>query len=1570
MSQHCEKKSTGAQIISNKIFQLIESEKTEQKSVTELRNISSEFASLGGIDDIVRIASSFFSTPVEDIPVENLSLDDKDKKMGKFKVSDLSDNPDIDVTKAFDLKEEDLEKLESVKFSISTPVIEVVKSLKFGLIETKIKFSITKKGFTFLPVLDQGVDSREKALETLKGVTVKLPLEISKVTLSEAKRIATETYPSSKKVLKAVKDSLTKEDFFQQINDLGIVLYSEVDVEETVRELLQLEDQSLLNLEDDCGYPSMVPAPFNPEELEKIEKDCCGDGEGSEKEFKEFQKEKEEKIKKLEKILEDPDLDSSISGEEADEALEDIDNFLNSLKSSNKIIQECSEERINALDNFYFFLEAKLLNEIALKYVEERAFMLDSLNGKMTSLISSRNQKIQDLSKLKEEENLLFVSSYNRLFLKPTTISIKRAFIGTSSTPPSSSGKTINGTFISNFQLSRIENDVNFKNAVKSIRKSIKNTENQISKLTSSIESQKKNFNLPSFNEAELQNIRSISLQSQNSVISQKTKFFRDFFSISKNPLSNQVGYDELGQNLKLLIHPFILNESKAIFSLNSPEVGEVSSYVQSLKARKEIYGKTLWNKFYSSSRIDQLFTYLEQGYTAPKPKFKEEIVLVKDDDGNVIDSITTQVGLEETKTTVKIPNPLGPDIEQEVSSEILNLDINTEIATDFWENLENKTYEKILSIIDTIKNSQEYISYIETITSAAHNEAKLSFAAGAVFQESSFNLRDFDASTNTFNFNYSVISNSLLINANTTKVTDSFKDIYTISHQSIKKFQEAIDDKLANLKFFIEEKKKCIAEQETKIEETSVDFLNASQKNFTGESLSSSEEKACDDLLGSDPYGLKPSTDCPGFTKNCYWKEYTKLMQTVSLMPIPDTQFLNRRLFRYYPVGLKIPVPVPPGVLPTLALGIPDPFISIPLPIIWKHIVSIYTPAGIFVVWVSLCGLVPGPYVLYIDEKNEPCFLVTPKGPISIPARSLGVTESEDKTLLEFLPIKDLFKVNLGVPPFDKLLGSSKIKLDEDAPETFIDSIQSRIKSAVDSLSEQDPEFRDLNGSPEEVKEKREKLERIKKAFDKFPPDIEAISSALESVEKVIDDSVDSMKISSVKFPKKPENLAVPPIGPAEFLDQVTKMVDSGVDSGELGLGVKILSLRKELRLLLDRKLSDKSVKESFSEINEEIQLVESDIENDLSDEEKILERVKVIKKGIKVPIEKVADEISPELLGFVSLVSVPLPLPVPCYDNNVSDPIPPYILATIGAIKQLPNLIDSISDEDLAAALSKFINLSAPLPRIEDIIFFAFNAFISFTPDLQFPDPKSLSSLKQVISSAAMNFFKLKIRPPKPGTVQVTITEDMIKSILKTAIKAVFAAVVKLIIDELLKAVNNKDVAMVLGVAAIIKGIFGTDLGNISGADIKSFLASSLETVDDQLENIKKFLVPLTKGGFKSIKEQLFPTIPPKINPEGPFLEVGTQEMLALVTPLLSTLSNFPIPYPLILLGCTTAPTRIVLTKIYPFAAKEPLPTWEKLSLKNIPFVIWLDQLVATAQRQGGLGSDYLAPYYLPDV
>jgi hypothetical protein len=298
--------------------------------------------------------------------------------------------------------------------------------------------------------------------------------------------------------------------------------------------------------------------------------------------------------------------------------------------------------------------------------------------------------------------------------------------------------------------------------------------------------------------------------------------------------------------------------------------------------------------------------------------------------------------------------------------------------------------------------------------------------------------------------------------------------------------------------------------------------------------------------------------------------------------------------------------------------------------------------------------------------------------------------------------------------------------------------------------------------------------------------------------------------------------------------------------------------------------------------------------------------------------------------------------------------------------------NPIHKFPEDAIANALSQTIDLTSPLPTIEDVFFFVETAFLQFVPNLSFPDISSIKPLKQIIQAAVQNFFKIKIRLPKLGAIQITIPSSMIKEVMKTAIKVAFAALVAIIIRKLLEAEATGDIVTVLAVVAIIKAALGTDLASITGNDIKAFIVSSLESIDEALEDIQTLIDPITKLAnidFKSIKEQLFPF--PLFNKDNiAYLEISTKDLIELFYPLLDALKNVPLPFPLVLLGCSVTPTRLILTKLHPFSANQKLPSWEQLSLSNVPFVIWLDQLIATAQKQGGLGSNYLLPYWAIDA
>jgi hypothetical protein len=1512
----------------------------KSKSISDLENLAPAFASLGGIDDIVRISSKFLDSPVEKIPVEELLLKDPQKTIGNFKVADLSDAAGLDITKVIDLKPEDLQELKSLKFSISVPTVEIVKSLNFGVALVDIKFSITREGFTWLPVINLGIDSREKALENLKGVKSNEIVNISNTSLEEAKEIAAKNYKDPQ-VLKAIKTALTIEDFLNQISELGIFLTKEIDVETAMRKMVENENAIAASLApedpfaDSCGTKDLVPAPFSPEELKEIEKDCC------------------------DPIIETPipnirtedlngflanenEMDFALTPDKEAKSLNDIEKFVEDLNESNQIIQNCAIEKEKALNDYYLYLETLFNNEIALTYTEARANMISALVGEISFLQQQRNSKIQRSLYLKNQENSLFVKTFDRLFPKLTNTR-------------SSQGKfvlSIQGRNLTQDNLTKIERDATFKAAVRTIRNEYNLVENEILNLSSQIENRKRNFALPTFTATEIQFFQSLNLTTLPSALRSKTKFFREKFSLQTNPITG-VGFDQNADELKLRIHPILINEARILFALNSPEVGDVTEYLISIPPVSTLgtnkVATDVWNKYYSQNRVDNLFSYLEQGYKSPKP--------IYDNKGNPIGN----------KTTVTITGPIGDPIEQEVDESLLKLEIDQEIALDFWPNLESKTKEKILLMLSDVKKTPEYVNYITQIKAAAENEAKYAFSVNSIFQENSYTSRAFNSYTNKFSFNQATINNSLVVNLNNGNIANQFKDLYTISYDSIREFQNSIQLKIEEIEAFIETRKKCIADQEDVIAEIANTLAIA---NVTPGKTA--PEKDCISLLGSDPLGRKSSSDCPGITKNCYWEEYTKLMQLVSLMPIPDLQFLSKRLFRYYPVALQFPAP---GSLPTLALGIPDPAISVPLPMIWKHIVTISTPAGLFVVWIAICGPVPGPYVLYFDEKVDPCFLVTPKGPISVPAKSLRIQGDEELALIDYLPVKEFFRLNLGILPFDKLMGSNLIKLsDPDDPSNIISKIQTKIKNSITSLAEVDPEYKIVTGTEEEIREKRIKLERIRKVFDTFPPDLDVVNEVFKSIEDLIDKTIDSMKISPIKFPKNPKKLITPVTGPAEFMDSINDLIDAGLEPAEAGLSVRFISLKDKLKKLIDQKLSSPEIKTEFKNLDNEIADIENEFLLDLSidTETKIKERIKKVKQSMKKPLEEIAKEVTPEMLGFVASISIPIPSPIPCYDDVTISPIPPYILAILAAIQSLPSLIDAIPDDVLADQLSKFVNLSVPLPDIEDIIYFAFKAFSSFLPDLSYPDLESTNLIKENIKTAAQNFTKIKIRPPKPGTIQITITESIIKGIIKGAVKVSFVAISSLIISEITKAIKNNDLRGIIVVAGTVKAIFGTDLGSLSGADVKAMLVSFLEAINQDLESLNTVLssIQVPAVNFKSIKEILFPTSPPKIFNDGPYLEFGTNEILAIAEPLLGVLSRTPLPFQLVLLGCSLPPSRLVLSKIYPFSAKEPLPSWEKMSLSNVPYVVFLDQLIATAQRQGGLGSDYILPYYLPDA
>lgn len=1441
----------------------------------------------GEIDDIVQLAELFFNAPIETLDVDQLKLskEDENKKIGSFNLKDLTDVPGLDVSKILDFSLLNVSQFSKLKFSLSVPTIEVVKKIPLPLISIELKFCINRKGFSFFPVLDFGVKTRKDALDNIKGIVSRQPIN-AKTDFNKAKNIVNQSYSKSKEVQAALAISTNTIELINNLATLGILILEDVDIEKEIQSFIDNEtEQAAVQVYDDpnCGNPGVTPAPFDPNELKEVEKDCCSE-DRIDPVTANVSPENPAEFK-----LDPPALLDDIA------MLADLDLFLKDINISNDIIQKCGKEKANAINSYYWFLETSVLNNMIFEYVSTRSKRYDEIQYKLEKLEAEQTRILKAIKDGQDYVDNLRNSA------------------------------TVAGNAAIRDQYAK--NKAQLDKDLLAVTQAIAEWNKYTSALTTKYQY--------IYTAATANNFSSF-----NDPIKNKFNSIRSAFSIHTNPITDQAGYESDGfdQYFKLRVFPFIIDECKSFFALNSPRSGETRDYHELLTFRNGDLADKIWNAFYSYKRVDTFFTYQEQGYLSPKPQY--------DDKANPIGA----------SQKIKVKSGTGDVIDQVIAKDAMDLQIDPEVAKVFWPGLEKSMKEKINLFLTEYRLSKIYTDYIDLIKKAAIEDAEFAFTTGKYYTPSTTSTTN-NSTSNYGNSNYSV---------------KNFRTYFDMVYNSVSKYQESLDKKVSDLDMFTDEKNRCIAEQEAKIIARSQEYGKK-----MGTPLSPVPVKDdCYSKLGSDPVGIGRPSECPGISKNCYWAEYTNFIQNVSLMPIPDdvsTGQLTKRFFRYYSVAIQIPIPSPaPVVLPTLASGIPDPMISIPMPLIWKHIISISSPIGLFVVWISICGPIPGPFIMYVDEKVEPCFLVSPKGPISIPAHSLRVPPTDEIALIDFLtPFKELFKVPL--PLFTKLIGSDKItSTDPDSPSVFIDKIKEKIKAASDSISTTDPWT--VNGeTPAKIKELKDK---INKSFRNFPPDIEAIKEGLGKLESSLDDTIDKIKIKPITFPKNAKKSLVPMIGPAEFLDDINKMIDSGTKLAEIGLGVPMISLRKKVKILLDRELSSPKVKKAFLKINQDIADLEdklrisADLETEDSRLEKLKQRADKLKETIKAPLQVVADKITPEMLGFISMITVPIPLPFPCFDNITVEPIPPYILALIAAIKALPSMVDELPTDQLIALFSKFIDLSVPLPRVEDCIYFLIQSLLAAVPDLNFPDPACATVFKQTVMAAVQNFFKLKIRIPHPGMPPIVIPPSLIKNALKTAVKAAFGIITNMIISEIQDALKNGDLIKILAVAAIIKGIFGTDLASISGEDIKSFVLASLKEVDAALDSVKAMIPPVPNLDYMSIKETLFPTLPPKFLKEGPFVEVGTKELLDLVLPLLESLAKSGLPFPAILAGASQLPSRAVLSKLHPFSAKEILPTWEKMSPKNVPFVIWLDQLVATAQKQSGIGSDYVLPYWLPDI
>ena len=178
-----------------------------------------------------------------------------------------------------------------------------------------------------------------------------------------------------------------------------------------------------------------------------------------------------------------------------------------------------------------------------------------------------------------------------------------------------------------------------------------------------------------------------------------------------------------------------------------------------------------------------------------------------------------------------------------------------------------------------------------------------------------------------------------------------------------------------------------------------------------------------------------------------------------------------------------------------------------------------------------------------------------------------------------------------------------------------------------------------------------------------------------------------------------------------------------------------------------------------------------------------------------------------------------------------------------------------------------------------------------------------------------------------------------------------------------------------------------FNNDLMTINSKDIKAMIKSFVETNIDSLEDKLKTpykLVEIAKSAkgidlnvlekgvfnvppFGKVSEALFITkglikmnLPNSLGYSTVDLEV-LKPALALIKPMITPIVSSPVAYILVAAAGVTNNLDMI-RKLHPVLNEDDIPPWERLTLKNILFLVFLDEYVSTAADQVGFFRSYI--------
>jgi hypothetical protein len=851
---------------------------------------------------------------------------------------------------------------------------------------------------------------------------------------------------------------------------------------------------------------------------------------------------------------------------------------------------------------------------------------------------------------------------------------------------------------------------------------------------------------------------------------------------------------------------------------------------------------------------------------------------------------------------------------------------------------------------------------------------------------------RDVDLLLATAGFNTNLIEDSDDLRT----VVDKIK----LANESYVEKAGSIESEIARLRARAEELKPTPEKVKQRLKD-----LNS--KCF-GDSDVNEEEQECPDVkskLGTDPFYLE-GTDgsLPNFTQICYWKEFSNIVNTMGLAPIPNSP----TEFRYWPVGIIIPTPAK--------------LIKIPLPIIWIPIIVVSSPLGTIVTFLTINGIFISPIIFFISASGHKQHIATVRGP----SPKFGSDQFEEvmksgiKVPVSLLAAKDKairIAQNLQLPQVD---------LDRIAS---LEQKRAELEEAgdADGVRRVDRKLEQLNKKAENLgKSNNEVLQDILESKETAKDAIEEIRSnikkKIDAIGRPITKAVEDLKTKAIERREelRSELVAALEAGDDARAKEIRKLLKSdGIDLNEKvnaiaediqeyfnGLDLPSLVIPKEeakvnpLPTIADRFSADSLVKKSnfstrlFSKKDKSVKTIfkmdlakyRKEIDQDLVDffpidldmEDSLSKVSDAMEKALTSVIEFSMKLDNRPALGFNPLIISQLsslkidfnPFDPCCSKPQLDIDLTPgaEILALLSSVKPIiKNYVEGLDPSQLK---SLFGGKRSIQPKD---IRFALNGIISS----QVPDSLEISipefGLSEAISAASGVISSIQIpQAPFPPQVKVFSAPKQISINLNTLIKP---------------ALNNLLEGYISSRAQGLPRNIETDFVNLSGADLKAILTRFLDYKLDQVESL---LDPIYAGLsiFKSakdvdlnvlektvhslpiygkaietafsIKTIIKMNLPPSlgysiIDPE------AFDQATRLIIPLLSPIVNSPIAY-LIVAGAGATGNIDNLKKLHPILNHDDIPSWERLTASNLLLLIFLDEFIYEAANKVGFFRQYL--------